>query len=194
MVFREEITSQTKADLFNGFGFIDWDYKPYPEYITPTCGYEGTFKDKDIDGEKGEFPYLLYNIHYLRRSHTTFNNCPWLRETWPNPVFLNASDAKERGIESGDTVLITTRTAQALRKACVMEGLMPGVVAIPHGAWENIDEETGIDHGGADNYLLGNEITGSGITPYNNINCRIEKYDGPALEDDCYTDKRIIEL
>ena len=189
-----EITSQTKADLFNGFGFIDWDYKPYPEYITPTCGYEGTFKDKDIDGEKGEFPYLLYNIHYLRRSHTTFNNCPWLRETWPNPVFLNASDAKERGIESGDTVLITTRTAQALRKACVMEGLMPGVVAIPHGAWENIDEETGIDHGGADNYLLGNEITGSGITPYNNINCRIEKYDGPALEDDCYTDKRIIEL
>ena len=52
----------------------------------------------------------------------------------------------------------------------------------------------GIDHGGADNYLLGNEITGSGITPYNNINCRIEKYDGPALEDDCYTDKRIIEL
>ena len=189
-----EITSQTKADFFNGFGFIDWDYKPYPEYITPTTGYESTFKDKMIGGEKGEFPFLLYNIHYLRRSHTTFNNCPWLRETWPNPVFINASDAKELGIESGDTVLISTKTAQALRKACVMEGLMPGVVSIPHGAWENIDEETGIDHGGADNYLLGNEITGSGITPYNNINCRIEKYDGPALEDDCYTDKRIIEL
>lgn len=189
-----EITSQTKADFFNGFGFIDWDYKPYPEYITPTTGYETTFKDRQIGGEKGEFPYLLYNIHYLRRSHTTFNNCPWLRETWPNPVFINASDAKAKGIESGDTVLISTKTAQALRKACVMEGLMPGVVSIPHGAWENIDEETGIDHGGADNYLLGNEITGSGITPYNNINCNIEKYDGPALEDDCYTDKRIIEL
>ena len=189
-----EITSQTKADFFNGFGFIDWDYKPYPEYITPTTGYETTFKDKTIGGEKGEFPYLLYNIHYLRRSHTTFNNCPWLREAWPNPVFISASDAKEKGIESGDTVLISTKTSQALRKACVMEGLMPGVVSIPHGAWAVIDEETGIDYGGSDNYLLGNEITGSGITPYNNINCNIEKYDGPGLEDDVYTDSRIIEL
>ena len=71
---------------------------------------------------------------------------------------------------------------------------MPGVVSIPHGAWAVIDEETGIDHGGSDNYLLGNEITGSGITPYNNINCNIEKYDGPELEDDVYTDSRIIEL
>ena len=189
-----EICSQAKADLLNSFGLVDWDYKPYPEYITPTTGYETTFKDGDIDGEKGEFPYLLYNIHYLRRSHSTFNNCPWLRETWPNPVFINASDAKELGIASGDTVLISTKTAQALRKACVMEGLIPGEVAIPHGAWSNIDEETGIDYGGADNYLLGNEVTGSGITPYNNINCRIEKYDGPELEDDAYTDKRIIEL
>jgi len=189
-----EICSQRKADLFNSFGIVDWDYKPYPEYILPTTGYESTFKNGDIDGEKGEFPFLLYNIHYLRRSHSTFNNCPWLRETWPNPVFINASDAEKLGIASGDTVLITTKTAQALRKACVMEGLVPGVVSIPHGAWANVDEETGIDKGGADNYLLGNEITGSGITPYNNINCRIEKYDGPELEDDAYTDKRIIEL
>ncbi len=189
-----EITSQTKADFFNGFGFVDWDYKPYPEHITPTSGYETTFKEGNIDGEKGEFPYLLYNVHYLRRSHTTLNNVPWLREAWPNPVFISGADAREKGIASGDTVLISTRSAQSLRKACVMEGLMPGVVSIPHGAWANIDEETGIDHGGSDNYLLGNEITGSGITPYNNINCNIEKYDGPELEDDVYTDSRIIEL
>ncbi len=189
-----EITSQAKADLFNGFGLIDWDYKPYPEYIVPTTGYETTFKDGVIDGEKGEYPYLLYNIHYLRRSHSTFNNCPWLRETWPNPVFINASDAKEKGIQDGDTVLITTKSGQALRKACCMESLIPGEVAIPHGAWANIDEKTGIDHGGADNYLLGNEMTGSGITPYNNINCNYEKYSGPELDDDVNVDTRIIEL
>ena len=189
-----EITSQTKADLFNSFGYIDWDYKPYPEYITPNSGYEGTFKDKNIDGEKGEFPYLLYNIHYLRRCHSTFDNCSWLREAWPNPVFINASDAKAKGIQSGDTVLITTRAAQALRKACVMEGLMPGVVSIPHGAWVRVDEKTGIDHSGSDNYLLGNEISGSGVTPYNNINCNIEKYEGPELEDDIYTNSGRVEL
>lgn len=189
-----EITSQTKADLFNGFGYIDWDYKPYPEYITPTSGYEGTFKNKDIDGEKGDFPYLLYNIHYLRRSHSTFDNCSWLRESWPNPVYINAGDAKSKGIQSGDTVLIMTRAGQALRKACVMEGLMPGVVCLPHGAWVNIDEKTGIDHAGADNYLLGHEISGSGVTPYNNINCDIEKYAGPERQDDIHTHSGHVEL
>ena len=37
-------------------------------------------------------------------------------------------------------------------------------------------------------------MSGSGVTPYNNINCKIEKYDGPALEEDCLTDKRILSL
>ena len=175
-------------------GFIDWDYKPYPEYITPTTGFETTFKDKKIGGEKGEFPYLLYNIHYLRRSHSSLDNCSWLREAWPNPVFLSAKDAAEKGIQSGDTVLISTKSGKALRKACVMQGLMPGVAAVTHGAWERIDEATGIDHAGNENYLLGNEISGSGVTPYNNINCKIEKYDGPALEDDCNVPPTIIEL
>ena len=45
-----------------------------------------------------------------------------------------------------------------------MQSMMPGVVSIPHGAWVNVDEETGIDRSGADNYLLGNEMSGSGVT------------------------------
>ena len=50
------------------------------------------------------------------------------------------------------------------------------------------------DHGGADNYLIGNDISGGGLTSYNNNNCNFEKYEGTPLEDDCDTDKRIIEL
>ena len=46
-----------------------------------------------------------------------------------------------------------------------------------------MNEETGIDEGGADNYLTGNDISGGGVTSYNNNNCNFEKYDGPALED-----------
>ena len=136
--------SQSKADLFNSFGFIIGTTSPIPEYITPNTGYETTFKDGKIGGEKGEYPYLLYNIHYLRRCHSTFDNCPWLREAWPNPVYINASDAAELGIKTGDTVLISTKTAQALRKASVMQSMMPGVVSIPHGAWVNVDEETAL--------------------------------------------------
>ena len=72
--------------------------------------------------------------------------------------------------------------------------MIPGQVGIPHGSWVNVDEKTGIDMGGADNYLLGDVISGCGVTGYNNNNCNYEKYDGPELEDDCYTDSRIIDL
>lgn len=191
---RFEITSQTKADFFNGFGFVDWDFKPYPEYLVPTVGYETTFKDGKLDGEKGEYPFLMCNIHYLRSAHSSLDNCPWLREGWGRPVFLSAADAREKNIADGDTVLITTRNGKSLRRACVMEGMMPGVVSLSHGAWVDVDEETGIDRAGADNYLTGNDISGSGVTPYNNLNCNIEKYDGPALVDDCDVEQRIVKL
>ena len=189
-----EITCQAKADLFNSIGLCDHTYAPYPEYLVPGTGYETTFKDGKIGGEKGEFPYLLFNPHYFRRSHSVFDNCPWLREAWANPVFLNASDAKEKGIEDGDTVRVWTKYGEVLRKACCMENLMPGEVGIPHGSWVRLNEKTGIDEGGADNYLTGNNISGCGVTSYNNNNCNFEKYDGPALEDDCYTDARILNL
>ncbi len=189
-----EITSQTKADFLNGFGFTDWDYKPYPEYLVPGVGYETTFRDGDIDGEKGDYPYLMCNIHYLRSAHSSLDNCPWLRESWARPVFISAADAAEKGIADGDTVLISTGSGKSLRKACVMEGLIPGVVSLSHGAWVHVDEESGIDLAGADNYLTGSDISGSGVTPYNNLNCNIEKYDGPALPADVDTDSRILEL
>ena len=189
-----EITCQAKADLFNSIGLCDHAYAPYPEYLVPSVGYETTFKDGKIGGEKGEYPYLLFNPHYFRRSHSVFDNCPWLREAWANPVFLNASDAKEKGIEEGDTVRVWTKYGEVLRKACCMENLMPGEVGIPHGSWVRVNEKTGIDEGGADNYLTGNNISGGGVTSYNNNNCNFEKYDGPALEDDCYTDARILNL
>ena len=189
-----EITSQAKADLFNSIGLCDHNYAPYPEYLVPGTGYETTFKDGKIGGEKGEYPYLLFNPHYFRRSHSVFDNCPWLREAWANPVFLNASDAKAKGIKNGDTVRVWTKYGEVLRKACCMENLMPGEVGIPHGSWVRLNEKTGIDEGGADNFLTGNNISGIGVTSYNNNNCNFEKYNGQALEDDCKTDVRILKL
>ena len=120
-----EICSQSKADLFNSFGFIDWDYKPYPEYITPNTGYETTFKDGKIGGEKGEYPYRC-TISTTCAVVTPPSITAPGREAWPNPVYINASDAAELGIKTGDTALISTKTAQALRKASVTQSMMPG--------------------------------------------------------------------
>ena len=38
---------------------------------------------------------------------------------------------------------------------------------------------------GSDNYLIGAEYGGFGVSGYNNQICNIEKYTGDALEPDC---------
>ena len=72
-----------------------------------------------------------------------------------------------------------------MRKAAVMDILMPGIVGVPHGAWVDVDEETGIDRAGSDNYLIGAEYGGMGVSGYNNQICNIEKYDEGQLVPDC---------
>ena len=181
-----EIYCQARYDLMMSFGFPHArEYKPYPTYFAPFRGFETTFENGDIEGKKGAYPYLLYDIHYLRRSHTVFDNCPWLREAWQNPLFMNVQDAVDLGVEEGDTVLVTTPGGQCLRRAAPMEILMPGVVALPHGAWVDVDESTGIDRAGSDNYLIDGEYGGMGLSGYNNQNCRVEKYAGTPLGADC---------
>ena len=181
-----EIYCQARYDLMASFGFPGIEqYKPYPTYIVPPTGYESTFKDGKVGGEKGEYPFLMFNPHYLCRSHTVFDNCPWLREAWANPVFLARSDAESLGIEDGDTVLLSSPYGKGLRNAAVMDVLLPGVVGVPHGAWVDVDEETGIDMAGSDNYLIGGDYSGMGVSGYNNQICNVEKYTGAPLGRDC---------
>ncbi|MDR0514584.1 MAG: molybdopterin-dependent oxidoreductase [Coriobacteriaceae bacterium] len=188
-----EIYCQARYDLMASYEFPGIAaYKPYPTYVVPCVGYESTFKDGKIGSAKGTYPYIMYNPHYLRRSHSVFDNCPWLRETWENPVFLSRKDADDKGIADGDTVLITTPAGRGLRRAAVLDILMPGVVGVPHGAWVDVDDSTGIDRAGSDNYLIGTEYGGMGVSGYNNQICNIEKYAALALEPDSEWPQRII--
>lgn len=168
-----EIYSNALATAVNDAGWSE--IKPYPTYIRQEDGYERT--------QEGEFPYQVYNPHYLRRSHTTLDNVQWLREAWPNPVYISKADAEKEGIASGDTVLITSPHGCTLRKACVTGRFIPGVIGVPHGSWVDIDEETGIDTGGADNILCGGISTGQGVSGWNTCCCKIEKYDGEIPDD-----------
>jgi len=186
-----EIYCQQKADIINAMKRSE--IKPYPTYIKPLKGYEESFSDWD-NKVKGEYPYQITNPHYLRRAHTTLENLPWLRETLQNPVWINAADAKEKGIEEGDTVLIYNEFGKVLRNATLTERMMPGVLALPHGTWLELDEETGIDKGGSDNMLCGSVSAGIGTSGYNTTLVNFVKYDGPALEPDWTWPQRIIEF
>lgn len=178
-----EIYCQTKADALNAAGRTkDFIWKPYPSYKVPLNGYEETFDDFEA-GIKGEYPYQIFNPHYLRRAHTQYDNLPWLRHAFVNPVFIAAADAEEKGIENGDWVRIWNRAGQVLRPASVSQRIMPGVVALPHGPWVDIDEETGIDKAGTDNMLTEPVSSGCGTAGYNTNVVNFEKWTEPLEED-----------
>ncbi len=179
-----EIYSQTKADMLNAAGRTkDFTWKPYPSYKVPVNGYEESFVDGDINGEKGEYPIQMFTPHYLRRSHTQFDNLPWLRHAFANPVFVAAADASERGVENGDWVRVFNQYGSILRPASVSQRMMPGVMAIPRGPWVDIDPETGYDRVGAENVLTAPVGSGCGTAGYNTNLVNFEKYDGEMVAD-----------
>ncbi len=177
---KQEIYSRVLRDTINAIGYST--IEAIPTYVPPQEGFEATFSDFEA-GVKGDYPFQVYNPHYLRRSHTVFDNVEWLRETWPNPVFLNANDAKKLGIAEGDTVLLTSPHGKCIRQACPTNRFMEGVIGLPHGAWVDIDPETGIDRAGSDNILTGQIQSGQGVSGWNTCICNIEKYNETLAAD-----------
>ena len=184
-----EIHSGALAELIKNYGFTE--IKPIPTYNKATEGYEDTFKDWKAK-VKGDYPLQVVNPHYFRRSHGIFDNIPQLREAFPNPVFVSTKDAGERGIKTGDTVLLKSRHGKTLRTAQVTERLMPGIVGLPHGAWVEMDEKSGVDKAGADNILTGPIATGQGIGGWNTCNIQMEKWTGEAMVPDVKWPQRIV--
>lgn len=184
-----EIYSQTKADVLYSQGYNE--VSPLPKYVSPRDGYESTYSDFH-DKIKGKYPYQLINPHYIRRSHSIYDNVPWLREALKQPAYISKKDADKKGIKNGDTVLITSAYGKTLRPAYVTERIAPGVIGLPHGAWADIDESNEIDKAGADNYLCGNISTGGGVSGWNTQNVNLEKWTGSPLPDDVDVPQRII--
>jgi anaerobic dimethyl sulfoxide reductase subunit A len=172
-----EIYNDWKADTLNAMGYsAPGTFKPYPTYTVSPEGYETTFQDGKIGGERGDYPFLVYNPHYLRRAHSVLDNVKILRDTWKNPVFLNREDAEKKGIKDGDPVRVYNPYGAILRTASLTDTLMPGCVGVPHGSWVDYDEENQIDRGGADNVLCGPVVSGMGVSGYNSYNCNYELY------------------
>jgi anaerobic dimethyl sulfoxide reductase subunit A len=171
-----EIHCQDIADFVKNCGFTE--ISPIPKYVRVTEGFEDTFADWE-NKVKGDFPLQLYTIHYRRRSHSIFDNVPWLREAFPQEFIMNPIDAEARGLKQGDVVMIQSRHGKVIRPLSVSERLMPGVVTLGEGAWAEVDEASGIDKAGATNTLNGAIPVGQGAQGWNSCNVQVEKYTGP---------------
>lgn len=116
-----------------------------PEYF-PT--WEGVEEAKT----NAETPLQLITHHYKGRTHSTYHDCPWLNEAHPQTIWINTLDAKQRGIENGDMVMVENRRGKVKIPAYVTVRIVPGTVSIPQGSWFAPDA-SGVDVGGSGNTL-----------------------------------------
>lgn len=123
---------------------------------------------------RSQYPLLGCSEHAKYHVHSQTAFTPWLRELDPEPVLkLNSQDAAERGISQGDYVRAFNDRGDVVLKALVTDGIMPGVVGIPHGFRE-------------DQYVSGHaqNLTSRVMNDfcYNNsyydFLCEVERYEG----------------
>ena len=108
--------------------------------------------------EAKKYPLQVIGHHYLATVHSTLDNVDWLREAWPQRVFINPLDAEPRGISNGDEVKVFNDRGATRVRCRVTKRIMPGVIAIPQGAWWNPDEK-GVDRRGSVNVLTSERWT-----------------------------------
>jgi len=164
---------------------------PIPEYIKPVEGYEDTFADWN-NRVKGDYPLQFITTHGLKRGHSAMDNVRWLQRAFPNVLWLNKSDAAQRGIKNGDTILVSSRHGKILIRAYVTDRIMPGVTMTAEGGWIDYDDELGVDKGGNGNILTGGILIGQGNEGLNSVNVQVEKWTEEPLPPDFERPQRII--
>ncbi len=123
-----------------------------------------------------EMPFHLISPHPRWRTHSIFNNIPWLRETYSQEVTINAADATRLGIRTGDTVEVWNERGRCIVPAFVTERCMPGVLVLHEGAWMDLDAE-GIDRSGNPDFLTLDEPSPAGAFAYNTVLANVRKTD-----------------
>ena len=126
------------------------DIPPVPKYVQE---WESPFGI-----EARSYPLQVVGHHSLSRVHSTLAGVDWLEEAFPQRVFINTVDASARNIANGDEVRVFNARGELRLKCRVTRRIMPGVIAIPQGAWWSPGPD-GVDRGGCVNVLTSERWT-----------------------------------
>jgi len=147
---------------------------PIPKYLS---------HDEHYDSLKAkQYPLQLITPHNKRRTHSTLENIPWLKEVDDHVVWINTVDALKRNIKNGQLVDVFNDRGRIRIPAKVTERLIPGVVCVYQGAWYNPNKE-GIDLGGCANVLTNDIYSPGGAVPLNSSLVEIELSPNNQLEE-----------
>jgi anaerobic dimethyl sulfoxide reductase subunit A len=168
-------TPSGKIEIFSSqLGQItDWTKTMYGYHIPAIPKWIEPWESLNSPKTK-KYPFHLISPHPRWRTHSIFNNCSWLRETYEQEVTINAADAKKLGIRSGDTVEVWNDRGKVVVPAYVTERCMPGVLIIYEGAWMDLDDN-GVDRSGNPDFLTLDEPSPAGAFAYNTVLANIQK-------------------
>lgn len=153
----------------------DWTRTRYGYHIPAIPKWIEPWEGRN-DPKAAEYPFQMITPHPRWRTHSIFNNIPWLRETFSQETTVNAADARRLGIQSGDTVEIWNDRGRVVTPVHVTERCMPGVVVLHEGAWMDIDEN-GVDRSGNPDFLTDDNPSPAGAFAYNTILVNLKKTD-----------------
>jgi len=162
--------------LVNELAWVqDWTKTKYGEHVPSIPKWIEPWESLNSAKTK-DYPFHLVSPHPRWRTHSIFNNCAWLRETYEQECTLNASDAKKLGIKTGDTVELWNDRGKVVVPAYVTERCMPGVLVLHEGAWLDLDEN-GVDRAGNPDFLTLDAPSPAGAFAYNTVLCNVAKSD-----------------
>lgn len=113
-------------------------YEPLPYYLEP---YESPTESKAL---AKDYPLVMTNGRVPFYHHSTLRNVPAVREMYPVPeLMIHPKDAQKYGIIHGGWVIVESLRGKITAKACVTEGIHPGVVFMER-FWnpETLDSKT----------------------------------------------------
>ena len=87
---------------------------------------------------------------------------------------INAANARELGLKTGDVVEIWNDRGRVVVPVYVTERCMPNVAVLHEGAWMDLDEN-GVDRAGNADFLTLDEPSPAGAFAYNTILVNIKK-------------------
>jgi len=164
-----------KGEHYDSFGRL-YDNLPSDLHnVTPTPIFQRMVRGMN-DPLIKKYPLMLLAPHARYRVHYLFWEHNWLKDhIYRHSVWINTSDANERGIKDGDAVLVYNDRGKVVMPAYVTSRIMPGITAIHHGG-KYIPDKNGVDFGASPSTLLGGDFK-SCVTPAKATNLvQIEKF------------------
>jgi len=184
VAFREQVENGTpfqtpsgKIEILSGelAGISDWTRTRYGYHVPSIPKWVEPWESLNA-AKANEHPFHLISPHPRWRTHSIYNNCSWLRETYEQEVTVNAQDARRLGIRTGDTVEVWNDRGKVVVPAYVTERCLPGVAVLHEGAWMDLDEN-GVDRAGNPDMLTLDNPSPAGAFAYNTVLCSIRKTD-----------------